>query len=204
MIMKHCFIMIQGVSWNTFILIQCVSWPWNKLVSSWFSLIQHVSWLWNKMFLPDSTCFKVFHNHATIWLISDWSWLDVFHRSFITLIHAVLCWFNLLRHYFTTVSPVWAVMFHADSNCFTTVNVNVNVNVNICNALEFPKEQMCGYLLWSIEAKMVQVYFELRSEWTDAGRSPDCSRKAVPNTECSYRKAARCSFSSWTWNRQYV
>ena len=33
----------------------------------------------------------------------------------------------------------------------------VNVNVNICNALEFPKEQKCGYLLWSIEAKMVQV-----------------------------------------------
>ena len=40
----------------------------------------------------------------------------------------------------------------------------VNVNVNICNALEFPKEQKCGYLLWSIEAKMVQVCFELRSE----------------------------------------
>ena len=38
------------------------------------------------------------------------------------------------------------------------------VNVNICNALEFPKEQKCGYLLWSIEAKMVQVCFELRSE----------------------------------------
>ena len=38
----------------------------------------------------------------------------------------------------------------------------VNVNVNICNALEFPKEQNCGYLLWSIEAKMVQRCFELR------------------------------------------
>ena len=33
-----------------------------------------------------------------------------------------------------------------------------------CNALEFPKEQQCGYLLWSIAAKMVQVCFELRSE----------------------------------------
>ena len=42
--------------------------------------------------------------------------------------------------------------------------VNVNVNVNICNALEFPKEQKCGYLLWSIEAKMVHMCFELRSE----------------------------------------
>ena len=42
--------------------------------------------------------------------------------------------------------------------------LNVNVNVNICNALEFPKEQKCEYLLWSIEAKMVQVCFELRSE----------------------------------------
>ena len=42
--------------------------------------------------------------------------------------------------------------------------VNVNVNVNICNALEFPKEQKCGYLLCSIEAKMVQVCFELRLE----------------------------------------
>ena len=40
----------------------------------------------------------------------------------------------------------------------------VNVNVNIYNALEFPKEQKCEYLLWSIEAKMVQVCFELRSE----------------------------------------
>ena len=84
------------------------------------------------------------------------------------------------------------------------VNVNVNINVNICNALEFPKEQKCGYLLWSIEANMIQVCFELRSEWTDAGSRPDCSRKAVPNTRCSYRKAARCSFSSLTWNRQYV
>ena len=43
-------------------------------------------------------------------------------------------------------------------------NVNVNVIVNICNALEFPKEQKCEYLLWSIEAKMVQMCFELRSE----------------------------------------
>ena len=41
---------------------------------------------------------------------------------------------------------------------------NVNVNVNICNALEFPKEQKCRYLLWSIEGKMVQVCCELRSE----------------------------------------
>ena len=28
-------------------------------------------------------------------------------------------------------------------------DVNVNVNVNICNALEFPKEQKCGKLLYS-------------------------------------------------------
>ena len=42
--------------------------------------------------------------------------------------------------------------------------VNANVNVNIFNALEFPKEQKCGYLLWSIEATMVQVCFELRLE----------------------------------------
>ena len=38
-------------------------------------------------------------------------------------------------------------------------NVNVNINVNIFKALEFPKKQKCGYLLWSIEAKMVQVCF---------------------------------------------
>ena len=44
------------------------------------------------------------------------------------------------------------------------VCVNVNVNVNICNALEFPKEQKRRYLQWSIEAKMVKVCFELRSE----------------------------------------
>ena len=44
------------------------------------------------------------------------------------------------------------------------VCVNVNVNVNVCNAIEFPKEQKCRYLLWSIEAKMVQVCFELRSD----------------------------------------
>ena len=43
-------------------------------------------------------------------------------------------------------------------------NVNVNAKVNIYNALAFPKEQKCGYLLWSIEAKMVQVCFELRLE----------------------------------------
>ena len=40
----------------------------------------------------------------------------------------------------------------------------VNVNVNYCNALEYPKGQKCGYLLLSIEAMMVQVCFELRSE----------------------------------------
>ena len=51
------------------------------------------------------------------------------------------------------------------------ISLNLNVNVNICNALEFPKEQKCRYLLWSIEAKMVRVCFELRSEWTDAGSS---------------------------------
>ena len=48
--------------------------------------------------------------------------------------------------------------------CIYVYNVNDNVNVNICNALEFPKEQKCGYLLWSIEAKTVQVRLELRSE----------------------------------------
>ena len=47
---------------------------------------------------------------------------------------------------------------------FVNVNVNFNVYVNICNALEFPKEQKCGYILWSIEAKIVQVCFVLRSE----------------------------------------
>ena len=53
---------------------------------------------------------------------------------------------------------------YVNVNVNDNVNVNVNVKVNIGNALESPKEQMCGYLLWSIEAKMVQVCFELRSE----------------------------------------
>ena len=49
-------------------------------------------------------------------------------------------------------------------NVNVNANVYVNVNVNICNALEFPKEQKYGYLLWSIEAKMVQLCFKLRSK----------------------------------------
>ena len=68
-------------------------------------------------------------------------------------------------------SVVWLCFSKKYWYCAENVNVNVNFNVNICNALEFSKEQMCGYLLWSIEAKMIQVRFELRSEWTDAGSS---------------------------------
>ena len=47
----------------------------------------------------------------------------------------------------------------SDDRFVIIFNVNVNVNVNVCNALEFPKEQKCGYLLWSIKAEMVQVCF---------------------------------------------
>ena len=43
------------------------------------------------------------------------------------------------------------------------------------------------------------VCLEERWDWTDAGTSSDCSRKAVSHTRCSGREAARCSLRSWTW-----
>ena len=52
-------------------------------------------------------------------------------------------------------------VFNELFQCSCLLMIYVNVNVNICNALEFPKKQKCRYLLWSIEAKMVQVCFEL-------------------------------------------
>ena len=57
----------------------------------------------------------------------------------------------------------------------------INVNVNICNELEFPKEQKCGYLLWSIEAKMVR---------RGGGVSCDCDRNE-PTLEAARIVAGR-------------
>ena len=58
----------------------------------------------------------------------------------------------------TLTAALWPLFPRRASLTLRFPSANVNVNVNICNALEFLKEQICGYLLWSIEAKMVQVY----------------------------------------------
>ena len=97
---KHCFILIQGVSWQCFIMIQNVSRCFTTMKQI-VSLLIH----------PDSTCFTVFHDHETNCFIADSSWFNRFHHRFIPLIHLVSCWFNLFHHCFITVSSLFRQRF---------------------------------------------------------------------------------------------
>ena len=135
MTMKHCFILIQGVSWpwsawfkvfhdhdqpdsmcfmTIISLIQGVSWPW----SAWFKVFQNHD-------QPDSRCFmtmisliqgvsgprnKMFHPNSTCFM--------VFHYHETNWVVADSSGFNMFHHCFIPlIHPVYA-----DSTDFITVS----------------------------------------------------------------------------------
>ena len=94
-------------------------------------------------------------------LIDEWlNWSYHFHYVNQTISKNISV-LNRLRHFMSSV--VLKLLYNSLILPYLMLMLIFNVNVNIYNALEFPKEQKCGYLLWSIEAKMVQVF------WTAIG-----------------------------------